>query len=148
MNILVSACLMGEPCRYDGKSKPSDKVVALREKHNLIAICPETSGGLSTPRTPCEIVGDRLLSKTGADCTKEYNKGAQIALNLCKAYDISCAVLKSRSPSCGKDGVYDGSFTGTLVEGKMGVTAALLIKNGVKVYTEDEIETLERDYGL
>ncbi len=148
MNILVSACLLGEPCRYDGKSKPSDKVIVLKKKHNLIAACPECEGGLCTPRVPCEIVDGRLISKTGVDCTAEYNKGAQIALERCLENNISCAILKKKSPSCSNDGVYDGSFTGKIVEGKQGVTAELLMKHNIKVYNEEQVELLEKDYGL
>lgn len=142
MNILVSACLLGESCRYDGKSKPNEKVIALLEEHNLIPVCPERDGGLSIPRDPCERIGDKVLTKEGKDCTKEYRKGAQIALDLCKKYNCKYAVLKLNSPSCGCRGIYDGTFTRTLVENKKGVAAELLEKNGITVLGEDQTEKI------
>ncbi len=142
MNILVSACLLGEPCRYDGKSKPIEKVIALSKEHNLIPVCPERDGGLSIPRNPCERIGDKVLTKEGKDCTKEYQKGAAIALDLCKKHNCKYAILKLNSPSCGCRGVYDGTFTRTLVENKKGVAAELLTKNGIIVLGEDETEKI------
>lgn len=146
MNILVSACLLGKACRYDGKSKPSDKVISLCKKHRLIPVCPEAAGGLSIPRIPCEIVGDKVVSKEGVDCTREYQKGAEVALSLCKMFNCSCAVLKANSPSCSNCGVYDGTFSGRLTTDKNGVTAQLLIKNGIKVYNENELDALEAEH--
>ncbi len=143
MNILVSACLLGEKCRYDGKSKPDLKVLELSKKHNLIPVCPEVLGGLSIPRNPCEIVGNRLISSRGEDRTEEYNKGAQIALETAKKHNCSIAVLKSKSPSCAVRGVYDGSFTKTIIEDKNGVTADLLLKNGIKVINENELDLIK-----
>ena len=145
MNILVSACLLGNPCRYDGKSKPSEKVISLGKSHRLIPVCPEAAGGLSIPRTPCEIVGERVMSRAGVDCTAQYNKGAEVALTLCKKYNCNCAVLKANSPSCSNCGVYDGTFSRTLITDKNGVTAELLLKNGIKVYNENEIDSLVTD---
>ena len=138
MNILVSACLLGKPCRYDGKSKPCNEVIALSEKHKLIEVCPEVLGGLPTPRTPCEIVGDMVISKTGEDRTREYCKGADLALKLARDNNCTIAVLKLKSPACGCREVYDGSFSKTLVKG-MGITAKKLSENGIKVIGEDEI---------
>ena len=138
MRILVSACLLGCACRYDGKSKPHPAVAALCEKHTLIPVCPEIYGGLPTPRPASEIVGDRVLNGTGADVTAAYLHGAKEALRLAKQFGCTVAVLKAKSPSCGKGKVYDGSFTRTLTDGD-GVTAALLMKNGIKVYTEEEL---------
>lgn len=134
-NILVSACLLGERCRYDGKSKPCDEVIKLNEKYNLIPVCPEVLGGLETPRTPCEIQNDRVISADGIDRTIEYTTGAQIALEIAKENNCKVAILKSKSPSCGKGKIYDGTFSGTLTDGN-GITAQLLSDYGIKVYNE------------
>lgn len=136
--ILVSACLLGVCCRYDGESKPNPDVTALREKFLLIPICPEVDGGLSTPRIPSERVGDKVLMRDGKDVTKNYEAGAREALRLAEQYGAKSAILKARSPSCGKGQIYDGSFSGKLTSGD-GVAAELLSKNGITVYTEEEI---------
>lgn len=144
MNILVSACLLGKNCRYDGKSKPCDSVIALRDKYNLIEVCPEQLGGLSTPRTACEIVVDKVISENGEDKTKEYLLGAQKALEIAKENNCKYAVLKHKSPACSPDKVYDGSFSKNLVNG-MGVAARLLSQNGIRVLYEDELYLLEEE---
>jgi uncharacterized protein YbbK (DUF523 family) len=138
-NILISACLLGIGCRYDGKHKANEDVLALVGKYNLIPFCPEIYGGLSTPRVPSERTGDRVMMKDGRDVTENYEKGASEALELCRIYGIKTAILKARSPSCGKGEIYDGSFTHTLIPGD-GVTAELLLSRGIPVYTEKEIE--------
>lgn len=145
MKLLVSRCLLGEACRYDGRSKPlpAETLRRLREKYTLVPVCPEVLGGLPTPRTPSERQGDRVVMKTGRDVTAEYARGAAAALAIAREQDVAAALLKERSPSCGKGMIYDGSFTGTLTEGN-GVTADLLLENGFAVYGESEIETLER----
>ena len=140
-NILVSACLLGIGCRYDGKHKANPEVLALREKYNLIPVCPEIFGGLPTPRTPSERIGDKVMMKDGTDVTENYERGAREALELCRIYGIKRAILKERSPSCGKGEIYDGSFLGTLTD-RHGVTAELLIANGITVYGESEIGEL------
>lgn len=139
--ILVSACLLGVCCRYDGESKPCETVINLRENFILIPICPEVDGGLPTPRTPSEIVGDKVLMRDGKDVTDNYRRGAEEALRLAKEYGCTAAVLKARSPSCGSNKVYDGSFSGVLTEGD-GVCAKLLKEHGVLVYTEEETQRL------
>ncbi len=139
--ILVSACLLGVCCRYDGESKPNADVIKLREKYILIPICPEVDGGLPTPRTPSERVGDKVLMRDGKDVTKNYIKGAEEALRKAKEYSCTCAVLKARSPSCGSGKIYDGSFSGNLTD-RDGVCAELLKKNGITVFTEEEIHLL------
>ena len=139
--ILVSACLLGVGCRYDGLSKPNDAVISLAEDYELIPFCPEIYGGLPTPRTPSEMVGDRVVMKDGTDVTENYSKGASEALLLCRLLGIKKALLKERSPSCGKGEIYDGSFTGALTE-RDGVTAELLISEGLEVYTESDAKTL------
>ena len=140
-NILVSACLLGMGCRYDGKHKANPEVQKLREKYNLIPVCPEIFGGLPTPRIPSERIGDKVMMKDGADVTENYKRGAMEALELCRFYDIKIAILKERSPSCGKAEIYDGTFSGTLTK-RDGVTAELLISNGVRVIGESEINIL------
>jgi len=139
--ILVSACLLGTPCRYDGKSKPCGGVLALSKHYELIPVCPEVMGGLPTPRPPAERKGDKVLTENGKDVTKEYLLGAQNALRTAKENGCRIAVLKEKSPSCGKDRIYDGSHTRTLTEGN-GTTAELLLKNGITVFGESEINRL------
>lgn len=141
MKILVSACLLGCCCRYDGKSKADERVLALGERHTLIPVCPEQLGGLCTPRLPAEIQGDRAIRKDGADVTAEYKKGAREALRLYELLSCDCAILKARSPSCGKGIIYDGTFTGTLTEGN-GITASLFRQKNIRVFTEDEAEQI------
>lgn len=142
-NLLVSACLMGYECKYCGGSNllPERELSALRAKYRLIPVCPESAGGLSTPRDPSERLGDKVLSIRGRDVTEEYNKGAETALYLVRRYGCKMALLKAKSPSCGKNLIYDGSFTGTLTGGH-GVTTELLINSGVSVLNEDEIEKI------
>ena len=141
MTILVSACLLGCPCRYDGKSKPHESILALLKEHTLIPICPEQMGGLATPRPPAERKDGGVFTENGGDVTEQYRRGAEEALHLAKLYGCTCAVLKERSPSCGSGQVYDGSFSRTLVAGD-GVTAALLKANGITVLGESEVENL------
>ena len=135
MKILVSACLVGCACRYDGASKANEAVLRLEKTHTLIPFCPEIYGGLPTPRPPCELRGGWVLRADGADCTAAYQKGAAEALALCGRLGITAAVLKARSPSCGHAKIYDGTFTGTLTRGD-GLAAALLLQNGIAVFDE------------
>ena len=137
-NILVSACLLGESCRYDGKSKPCERVIALKDTYNLIAVCPEVMGGLPTPRVPSEICGARVLMKDGRDVTENYNRGAEKALEIARENACTVAVLKEKSPSCGSGLIHNGLFDGGLVEGD-GITAQLLKKAGIRVLGESEI---------
>ena len=138
MNILVSKCLLGYNCRYKGDNARCEKVIALQKEHNLIPVCPESEGGLQIPRDPGERVGDKVISKSGKDITKEYKKGAEIALKLAQANHIDYAIMKAKSPSCGKGLIYDGTFTGNKIPGN-GVAVDLLLENGFTVYTEEEI---------
>ena len=137
-NILVSACLLGESCRYDGKSKPCERVIALSDTYNLIPICPEVMGGLPTPRTPSEICGELVLMKDGRDVTENYNRGAQEALKLARENACTLAILKEKSPSCGSGLIHNGLFDGSLVEGD-GITAKLFKQAGIRVLGESEI---------
>lgn len=143
MNILISACLLGLSCRYDGTGKLWDGAAALRAAgHHLVPVCPEQLGGLPTPRPPAERVGGEVRTKYGVDVTEPYCRGAEEAVALARLLDCPCAVLKARSPSCGSGTIYDGTFTGTLVPGD-GVAAAALKEAGVAVFTEEEGEALQ-----
>ena len=138
MKILVSACLLGVQCRYDGTGALTEGIKKLMEEHMLIPVCPEIMGGLATPRDPAERSGDKVVTKNGADVTENYQKGAMETLKLAKLYQCSCAVLKERSPSCGCGRIYDGSFGRKLVDGN-GMTAELLLENGIQVKGESQI---------
>ncbi len=137
-SILISACLLGICCRYDGGSKQgiSDEILEkLKARYNLVPVCPEIYGGLPTPRRSSERVGDRVLMADGTDVTENYRRGAEATLALARLFGSEYAILKERSPSCGHGEIYDGTFTGTLKEGD-GVTAELLLKNGITVIGE------------
>lgn len=139
-SILVSACLLGVPCRYDGASKPCAGVAALAERFRLIPVCPEQLGGLPTPRPASEIQPDGSIRNTaGADVTEAYRTGAEAALSAALQSGCRVAILKEKSPSCGSGLRYDGSFSGTLTEGD-GVTTALLRANGIRVIGESEVD--------
>ena len=132
--IIVSACLAGYRCRYDGKTVPDDAIVDLVRTGNAIPVCPEMLGGLPCPRVPSERTadGERVVTKEGTDVTEAFRRGADETLRLAQRYGCTQAILKARSPSCGKGTVYDGTFSGTLREGD-GVTAELLMKHGITV---------------
>ena len=142
MNILISGCLLGLKCRYDGKEKKLPEIEKLIELYNLIPICPEQLGGLPTPRIPAERVKDRVITQVGVDVTKEYQIGAEEALKIAKLYNCKKAILKEKSPSCGCGKIYDGTFSRNLIVGN-GVTADLLLKNGIEVFGESEIDKLK-----
>lgn len=142
--IIVSACLCGEYCRYDGGTKTDEELVRLVGEGKAVPVCPEQLGGLPTPRLPSEIAGGdgssvlegkaKVLARDGSDVTDAFIKGADAALRIAEKYGAKKAILKAGSPSCGKGRIYDGSFSGRLKKGD-GVTAALLEKNGVEVET-------------
>ncbi len=143
MKILISGCLLGLSCRYDGKSKGLDAEIIekLKEKHTLIPACPEQLGGLSTPRNPSERIGDKVMMDSGADVTAEYRRGAEQTLMLAELFGCEAAILKERSPSCGCGEIYDGTFSGSLTAGD-GVTAELFKAKGIPVYGESRVEEL------
>lgn len=138
MRILISACLLGVKCRYDGGGKPCPAALALAGTHELIPVCPEQLGGLPTPRMPSEIRDGQVIRRDGVSVDEAYRRGAAEAARLAKLFSCELAVLKARSPSCGCGCIYDGSFTGTLIPGD-GVTAALLKQQGLQVITEEEL---------
>lgn len=137
--ILVSSCLAGINCKYSGENNLNDYVLKLVNNGKAIPLCAEQLGGLKTPRTPAEIVGNKVLTKDGIDVTYEFLSGAKSVLETCKALNIKTAILQSRSPSCGCGKVYDGTFSGKLIDGN-GFTAQLLINNGIKVFTDKQID--------
>ena len=139
--LLVSACLLGVPCRYDGQSKPCSALELLAERCVLVPICPEQLGGLPTPRVPAERRGDYVITREGADVTANYRRGAEEALRIARITGCKTALLKAKSPSCGCGRIYDGTHTGTLTDGS-GVTAQLLTENGMAVFTEEQLEAL------
>ena len=139
--LLISACLLGVPCRYDGASKPVPRIELLTERFVLVPVCPEQLGGLPTPRTPAEKCGSCVLTRDGRDVTENYRRGAQEALRIARITGCQTALLKAKSPSCGCGRIYDGTHTGTLTDGN-GVTAALLMQNGISVCNEDAMDSL------
>lgn len=135
-NILISSCLLGKNCKYNGGNNYNVDVMKLSEKYNLIEICPEVMGGLSIPRIPCEIIENKVINKEGIDCTEQYSIGAKISLEIAKKNNCKYAILKENSPSCGFGTIYDGTFTSTKKKGN-GITANLLYKNGIVVLNEN-----------
>ena len=135
--ILISRCLMGDNCRYDGGNNLVPELKALYERGLAVPVCPEQLGGLPTPRTPSEIAGERVVMKDGRDVTDNFRSGAERALAIGLAQGCTCAVTKAKSPSCGCGTVYDGTFTGTLVPGD-GIFTRLLKETGIPVCTEKD----------
>ncbi|MFA5411863.1 MAG: DUF523 domain-containing protein [Candidatus Micrarchaeia archaeon] len=134
---IVSACLAGVNCRWDGKSKACPEVIELIENGKAIPVCPEQLGGLATPRPPAEQKDGRVLTKTGEDVTEKFELGAREALKIAQLANCDEAILKSKSPSCGVGKIYDGTFSGNLVDGD-GVFAKALKENGIRVRSEKE----------
>ena len=145
MNILISRCLLGFPCRYDGKAYKKESLLELvntyKNVHNFIAVCPEVESGMEVPRLPCEIVGDRVLNSNGEDKTLYFKQGAKIAYDRAKESNVKLAILKSNSPSCGVRYVYDGTFSNKIVPGN-GISVRELIKLGVLVVTENDLDII------
>ena len=136
--IIVSACLLGRNCRYDGGNCFNERVKEFLASKEYLAVCPEQLGGLTTPRKPSEISVDNVFDKDGLDVTAAFRLGAATVLSRALSSGCQLAILKSESPSCGKGLIFDGSFSGKLVEGK-GITAALLESSGIRVITEEEL---------
>ena len=144
--ILVSACLLGQNCKYNGGNNKNESVIALAEEFELVPICPECFGGLRIPRAPSEIKNGRVYSKYGDDVTDQFNDGAEKSLYIAMEKNCPAAVLKERSPSCGYGIIYDGSFTGDLCSGN-GITAQLLADNGIQIFGESSVNKLLMLYG-
>lgn len=135
--VLISACLLGEKVRFDGREKGSANPILARwlDEGRVVRVCPEVAGGLPVPRPPAERRDGRVLANDGRDVTAEFERGAREALRLIQQFNIEVAVLKSGSPSCGSGFIYDGTFTKTRIDGD-GVTTALLRAHGVQVFSE------------
>ncbi len=143
--IIVSSCLAGCECRYDGKSNEVAEIKSMVLENKAIALCPEQLGGLSTPRIPCEIVCTkkerRAIGQDQNDYTKEFLKGAEIFSNVAKALDVKMVILKANSPSCGYGTVYDGSHSRTLKAGN-GFTADQLLELDIQIFNENNFQTI------
>ncbi|MEJ8554050.1 DUF523 domain-containing protein [Tepidibacter sp. Z1-5] len=147
--ILVSACLIGVDCKYNGGNNKNDGLMDYLKDKTVIPVCPEQLGGLCTPRIPAEIVGGnaddvidgkaKVINKENQDVTEEFLKGAYETLKICRTLGVKNAILKEKSPSCGINQVYDGSFKSKIIDG-YGITAALLIKSGVDLKSETYFE--------
>ena len=140
--ILVSACLLGHPCRYDGQSKTYPAIDSLKTLAHLLPFCPEEAGGLPTPRPPCEIKEGKVLTKTGQDHTAFFLKGASLAVKYCQEEQITLALMKENSPSCGVHYRYNGHFCGQKISAS-GLSTQALQKIGINVFSEDELDKLK-----
>lgn len=141
MKLLVSACLLGQNCKYSGGNNYSEKLDAYCKIHGcqVVPVCPEELGGLPTPRLPSELVSGVVTAKDGTSVDAEFRLGAEKALAIAREQNVDCAVLQSRSPSCGVNEVYDGTFSGKRVPG-MGVFARLLRENGFQVIDIEDLD--------
>ena len=144
MKIMVSACLLGENCKYNGGNNLSEKVMNFIKDHEVIPVCPEVMGGLPIPRLSSEIVNGVVTASDGRSVDEEFRKGAQIGLAMAKENEVDLVILQSRSPSCGIKQIYDGTFSKRLIAGD-GVTAELLKQNGIAVYGESQIPLLLKE---
>lgn len=142
--LLISACLCGKNTKYNGGNNLIDKFDLLNELFDLYLVCPEVDGGLSTPRNPSEINGDLVYMNNLTDVTESFNKGANIALNTAINNNITIALLKDGSPSCGSKQIYDGTFSDKKIPGQ-GITTRLLLKHNIKIYNENEIDILIKE---
>ena len=138
MKYVVSACLLGDNCKYNGGNNYNENVCKFLSNKEYIKVCPECLGGLSIPRLPSEIIGDKVINSSNIDVTLNYKKGAEETLKICQNENINCAIMKSRSPSCGCGKIYDGTFSKKLVDGD-GITVRLLKEHEIKVLSEEDI---------
>ncbi len=134
--IMVSACLLGVNCKYNGKNNYHEELIEYLKDKAVIPICPEIYGGLPTPRVPSEILGKKVLNKEGLDVTDNFRRGAEESLKLAKKFNVKKAILKAKSPSCGFGNIYDGTFSDHLIPGN-GITAELFKQNGIEILTEN-----------
>ena len=139
--LLISSCLIGNNTKYNGKNNYIKEIEQLKLKYELIPICPEVLGGLSIPRDPSEINNDKVISINNKDVTKEFNIGANKALNIALLNNIKYALLKDGSPSCGNTYIYDGTFKNNKIDG-IGITTKLLKSHNIKIYNENNINEL------
>ena len=138
MTILVSACLLGENCKYNGGNNLNERVVRYTEGHEVIPVCPEMLGGLPCPRKPVEWVGSCVLTKDGDDCTEAFRLGVQRAMEIIADKQIDLAILQSRSPTCGVKQIYDGTFSGVRIDG-MGALARALHERGIPLMDAEDV---------
>ena len=138
MKIMVSACLLGENCKYSGGNNKDERVLSFLEGHEVIPVCPEVMGGLPTPRPPAEIVGAAVINREEISVDEQFRTGAKMALEIAQREKIDLAILQSRSPSCGVKEVYDGTFSGTRIPGR-GVFALMLVENGFAVMDREDV---------
>jgi uncharacterized protein YbbK (DUF523 family) len=144
--LLISACLCGKNTKYNGGNNLISNLGKIEENFELFLVCPESDGGLTTPRNPSEQQGEKVVSNKGVDVTTEFNLGAKIALDVALKNNIKYALLKESSPSCGTNLIYDGTFSGKKING-MGVAAKLLKENGILVFSENETKKLLKIIG-
>ena len=135
MKIMVSACLLGDNVKYNGGNNKNDELIKFLEDYEIVRICPEVLGDLVAPRSPSEIINDKVMSKDGFNVTYNFNKGARKTLEIAKRHNIKLAILKKNSPSCGSGTIYDGTFTHEVTKGE-GITAKLLKENGIIILNE------------
>lgn len=138
MKIMVSACLLGENCKYNGGNNRNEKVLEFIKEHEVIAVCPEVMGGLPTPRVPAEIVNGVVTNREGKSVDAEFRRGAKIAFDLAIENEVDLVILQSRSPSCGPKQIYDGTFSKTLIEGE-GVFARMLLEKGISMVDVEDL---------
>ena len=138
MKIMVSACLLGENCKYNGGNNRNEKVLEYIKGHEVISVCPEVMGGLNTPRVPSEVVNGVVTNREGVVVDEEFRKGAQIAFEIATREKVDMAILKAKSPSCGTKQIYDGTFSKKLVDGQ-GVFTEILQKAGIPYVDEEEL---------
>ena len=138
MTILVSACLLGENCKYNGGNNRSERVLRYVQGHEVIPVCPEMLGGLPCPRKPVEWVGDRVLTRDGDDCTEAFRLGVQRAIDIIGERQVDLAILQSRSPTCGVKQIYDGTFSGVRIDG-MGALARALKEKGIPLMDAEDV---------
>ena len=147
MKIMVSACLLGDNVKYDGNNNYNQELVDFLKDHEVIKVCPESLGGLPTPRVPSEILNNKVINEEGTDVTKEFTEGALRTLEIANENDVKIAILKSNSPSCGFNSIYDGTFTHNIIKGH-GITAKLLNDNGIKVLNENNYQEYFKKRGI
>ena len=144
--VIVSACLVGENCKYNGKNNKNDKIIDFLKDKEVILVCPEVMGGLSTPRFKSEIVegSEKVINELGEDVSNYFHSGARIAIEKVIDSDVKLAIVKEKSPSCGYKKIYNGKFDGTKIDGS-GIFTRLLIEKGIKILTEEDFEQLVID---
>ena len=145
IKVLISACLLGDNVKYSGGNNLTPELVTLLEKYNvkIVKICPECFAGLPIPRVPSEIRGDKVFSKDGWDITEEFLSGAEKTYQIAKRKQVDFAILKERSPSCGNSFIYDGSFSGKVIQGQ-GLTARRLNKENIVIFSEENLKEIEK----